>query len=186
MKQVLADDTAVVVVVVDQFEELFTMCRDEAVRRSFLDGLVEAVTDPTGRLRVVVTLRADFYDRPLQIAALAPLLEAASVAVRRSRRASWRWRSSSPPPGSAWCSSPGCRGGRSRCPGPAGRPALAPVRADRAIRPEWQRCHDGGGLPPGGRGERRGSSRRARRCSPTWTASSRWRPAACSPGSWPW
>ena len=55
--------------------------RDEAVRRSFLDGLVEAVTDPTGRLRVVVTLRADFYDRPLQIAALAPLLEAASVAV---------------------------------------------------------------------------------------------------------
>ena len=36
--------------------------------------LVSAVTDDQSRIRVVVTLRADFYDRPLQHRGLGELL----------------------------------------------------------------------------------------------------------------
>ena len=40
----------------------------------FLANLVSAVTDEQSRIRVVVTLRADFYDRPLQHRGLGELL----------------------------------------------------------------------------------------------------------------
>ena len=42
------------------------MVDDEVERQRFLDALTEAVNDPHGRIRVLLTLRADFYDRPLQ------------------------------------------------------------------------------------------------------------------------
>ncbi len=51
--------------VVDQFEELFTMVEDEAERAHFLALLREAVSVEESRFRVIITLRADFYDRPL-------------------------------------------------------------------------------------------------------------------------
>ena len=35
------------------------------MRTHFLNSLITAVTDPYSRIRVIVTLRADFYDRPL-------------------------------------------------------------------------------------------------------------------------
>ena len=50
---------------IDQFEELFTLVEKEEIRGRFLDSLAEAVSDPDGRLRMAITLRADFYDRPL-------------------------------------------------------------------------------------------------------------------------
>ncbi|RPE38927.1 WD40 repeat protein [Streptomyces sp. Ag109_O5-1] len=50
------------VVVVDQFEELFTLCSDPAERAAFLDLLVSAV-EPESRLRVVIAVRADFLNR---------------------------------------------------------------------------------------------------------------------------
>ena len=62
---VLPDDQSELVLVLDQFEELFTIVRDEDVRTQFLELLFIAVTDPRSRIRIVVTLRADFYDRPL-------------------------------------------------------------------------------------------------------------------------
>ena len=60
------EDTAKILIVIDQFEELFTLVDDEQTRTRFLDGLTEAVNEPHGRVRVLLTLRADFYDRPLQ------------------------------------------------------------------------------------------------------------------------
>ncbi|MCP5010530.1 MAG: protein kinase, partial [Aestuariibacter sp.] len=59
---------------IDQFEELFTLVEDDAVRTHFLDSLVTAVTDPRTRLRIIITLRADFYDHPLQHPGLGELL----------------------------------------------------------------------------------------------------------------
>jgi Novel STAND NTPase 1/Bacterial transcriptional activator domain/WD domain, G-beta repeat len=48
--------------VVDQFEELFTLCRDEFEREAFVDNLLAAVApDGGGPLTLVLTLRADFY-----------------------------------------------------------------------------------------------------------------------------
>ncbi len=63
--RVLPDDGARLLIVIDQFEELFTLVEDREEERRFLDALLVAVDDPHGRVRVVLTLRADFYDRPL-------------------------------------------------------------------------------------------------------------------------
>lgn len=52
--------------VVDQFEELFTLVEDESMRAAFLEAVRAAVTHALGRVRCVVTLRADLYDRPLR------------------------------------------------------------------------------------------------------------------------
>lgn len=48
--------------VIDQFEEVFTLCRDEGERNAFIDNVMNAV-DPesNGPTTVVITLRADFY-----------------------------------------------------------------------------------------------------------------------------
>jgi WD40 repeat protein/serine/threonine protein kinase/DNA-binding XRE family transcriptional regulator len=69
-----ADESIELVLVIDQFEELFTLVSDENSRRPFLDSLVTAVLDPRSRLRLVVTLRADFMDRPLQYVEFGELL----------------------------------------------------------------------------------------------------------------
>jgi WD40 repeat protein/DNA-binding SARP family transcriptional activator/class 3 adenylate cyclase len=77
----LMPDEAEVVLVVDQFEEAFTLCADERERERFLESLRVATADPDSRLRVVVTLRADFYDRPLTYPRFGELLAATTEAV---------------------------------------------------------------------------------------------------------
>jgi serine/threonine protein kinase len=52
-----------VLVVVDQLEELFTLCDDDAQRRTFLAALLAAADDPASPVRVVLSMRADFLDR---------------------------------------------------------------------------------------------------------------------------
>ncbi|HRQ40455.1 MAG TPA: protein kinase [Chloroflexota bacterium] len=61
----LPRDNSELVLVIDQFEELFTLTTDETARRHFLQILATAVTDARSRIRVVLALRADYYDRPL-------------------------------------------------------------------------------------------------------------------------
>ncbi|HVR78622.1 MAG TPA: BTAD domain-containing putative transcriptional regulator [Acidimicrobiia bacterium] len=63
--RVLPKESARLVLVIDQFEELFTLVDDETRRVAFLTGLLTAAQDPHGRVKVIFTLRADFYDRPL-------------------------------------------------------------------------------------------------------------------------
>lgn len=69
------------VLVVDQFEEVFTLVGDPDITDRFVAGLVSAATDPRSRLRLVVTLRADFYDRPLAHPALAELMRDRTITV---------------------------------------------------------------------------------------------------------
>ncbi|HEY7604008.1 MAG TPA: BTAD domain-containing putative transcriptional regulator [Gaiellaceae bacterium] len=73
-KRVLPADDSELVLVVDQLEELFTLVEDETRRARFLTILERAVRDPHSRIRVVATLRADFYDRPLVYRGFAELL----------------------------------------------------------------------------------------------------------------
>ena len=49
------------VLVVDQFEELFTLCRDEFEREAFIDNLLNLVSPGQSNTTLIVTLRADFY-----------------------------------------------------------------------------------------------------------------------------
>lgn len=60
--------------VVDQFEELFTLCQDDAERSAFIAALLYAATIPGGECLVVVTLRADFYARCATYPELAALI----------------------------------------------------------------------------------------------------------------
>ncbi len=48
-------------VLVDQFEETFTHCRDDHERSEFIEGLLSIARDPLIRTTVVIALRADFY-----------------------------------------------------------------------------------------------------------------------------
>ncbi|MET9966992.1 hypothetical protein ABZZ80_14015 [Streptomyces sp. NPDC006356] len=65
-------------VVVDQFEEAFTLCRDREERARFIDLLL-AARDPASRLRVLVTVRADFYARCSEHRGLADALSGAGL-----------------------------------------------------------------------------------------------------------
>lgn len=54
------EDSAELILVVDQFEEVFTLCSDESERRQFISGLLALAREPTSRARVVLGVRADF------------------------------------------------------------------------------------------------------------------------------
>jgi WD40 repeat protein/DNA-binding SARP family transcriptional activator len=76
----LVPDGGQLLLVIDQFEELFTLA-SEGEQRAFLDGLIHAVSAADSRLRVVATLRADFYDRPLRFHRFGTLVHDTTVTV---------------------------------------------------------------------------------------------------------
>ncbi len=80
LRRILPNDGSQLLLVIDQFEELFTQVDRETADR-FIDALVSAVADEHSRLRVVVTLRADFYDRPLRYSGLGELLRDGSEVI---------------------------------------------------------------------------------------------------------
>lgn len=59
----IAKDTGAsrILLVVDQFEELFTLCRSEAEQVAFVENLLTAAIKPDGVAIVIIVLRADFY-----------------------------------------------------------------------------------------------------------------------------
>jgi WD40 repeat protein/serine/threonine protein kinase len=79
--RILPADDSELVLVIDQFEELFTLVPDEKRRNAFMQALTDAVVDPSSRVRVVITLRADFYDRPLLHPTFGDLLARRTEAV---------------------------------------------------------------------------------------------------------
>lgn len=70
-----------VVLLVDQFEEVFSHMVSEHERLQFIDLLVTAATEPSGPVIVLLTLRADYADRPMLYPALSRLIEAHRVPV---------------------------------------------------------------------------------------------------------
>lgn len=74
IKRVLPDTDSEIVLVIDQFEELFTLVDDEAQRAHFLNSILTAATNARSQLRIIITLRADFYDRPLNYTRFGELI----------------------------------------------------------------------------------------------------------------
>lgn len=64
-----------VVLYIDQFEEVFTLVEKESERRQFIDLIITAVTESDGVLTVLLSMRADFYDRPAQYREFGELIE---------------------------------------------------------------------------------------------------------------
>jgi hypothetical protein len=69
------------VLLVDQFEEIFTLCTDEVQRRDFIANLLHAATEADGRTIVLLTMRADFYSRCASYTDLAAALSDHQVLV---------------------------------------------------------------------------------------------------------
>jgi WD40 repeat protein/transcriptional regulator with XRE-family HTH domain len=60
-RKVQSEHGSCVLLVVDQFEELFSLCRSEEERKAFIDNLLIAASEVDTPITVVITLRADFY-----------------------------------------------------------------------------------------------------------------------------
>jgi len=58
------------VLIIDQFEELFTLCDNTAVREAFVAALLALLDVPAPRHRVIMTLRSDFESRLVTLSAL--------------------------------------------------------------------------------------------------------------------
>ena len=76
VNRILPNDPSVeLVLIIDQFEELFTLLRSEEERALFLSNIVTAILDERSRVRVIITLRADFIDRPLRYVDFGELIQ---------------------------------------------------------------------------------------------------------------
>ncbi|MFE3248575.1 WD40 repeat domain-containing protein [Streptomyces sp. NPDC059209] len=75
--------------IVDQFEELYTLGADRDDRDAFIDRLV-AATDADSRLRVVIAVRADFFGRCAEHPGLVAALENATLLAGPMSRAELR------------------------------------------------------------------------------------------------
>ncbi len=67
------------VVIVDQFEEVFTLCNDDDTRVAFIDNLIKFVNDESTSNRVVLTMRSDYDSYVTKVSALQLLWEEAKV-----------------------------------------------------------------------------------------------------------
>ena len=72
---ILPDDGSELLLFIDQFEEAFTLSDDDDAREAFLASLWYALNQEDSRLRLIITLRADFYDRPLYYAQFGEMLK---------------------------------------------------------------------------------------------------------------
>ena len=70
-----------VVLLIDQFEELFTQTESEDERLHFIRLLLNACSEPRGAMLVFVTLRADFYDRPMHYPELFRVIDTQHLAL---------------------------------------------------------------------------------------------------------
>ena len=76
----IADPSSRILVVVDQLEELFTHARP-ADADDFMSALAVAAQDRHSPVKVIATLRADFYDRPLMHPAFGETLRVGTEVI---------------------------------------------------------------------------------------------------------
>ncbi|MEM7116305.1 MAG: sugar-binding protein [Chloroflexota bacterium] len=67
------------VLVIDQFEELFTLCTKPHIRQAFVENLVELVQAPQSNHVVILTMRSEFESDVAQMAGFSPLFHEARV-----------------------------------------------------------------------------------------------------------
>lgn len=85
LRQILAENNPAkrLLIVTDQFEEIYTLCTDQTMRRAFLDLLLEALDIANFRdlpiLSFVLTLRTDFLSQALTYRPFADALQHADI-----------------------------------------------------------------------------------------------------------
>jgi hypothetical protein len=80
-----------VLLIADQFEELYTLCTDETTRRNFLDLLLAGIAVPADKTPfspvIVATMRADFLGNALSYRPFADVLQNAGLILGPMNRA---------------------------------------------------------------------------------------------------
>lgn len=79
--QLLSQNNQTAVVVIDQFEELFTLSKDEPARQAFISNLVLLASDRNKRHIVIVTMRSEFDSYVARHPELYELFERSQVRV---------------------------------------------------------------------------------------------------------
>lgn len=69
------------VLVIDQFEEIFTLCADEKIRDAFIENLIALVDAPNRKHTVIITLRTDYETHLAGVPALMPYYENGQIRV---------------------------------------------------------------------------------------------------------
>jgi WD40 repeat protein len=91
---VFSNDDKSVLIVVDQFEELFTLAKDSPDNVSntsrFINNLLGVVHSKNSRLHIIVTLRLDFLDRCFAYRGLLELLQSHMILLGNLSRESLR------------------------------------------------------------------------------------------------
>ncbi|MBD2731111.1 WD40 repeat domain-containing protein [Nostoc sp. FACHB-892] len=79
-----------VLLIGDQFEELYTLCNDEVIRRNFLDKLLTSFQSPTNNSSfatvLVATMRADFLGNALSYRPFADMLQNSDIKLGAMNR----------------------------------------------------------------------------------------------------
>ncbi len=79
-----------VLLIADQFEEIYTLCAEEKVRRSFLDSLLASFPSSSAQSEynhvLITTMRADFLGNALSYPQFGDLLQNGDVKIRSMNR----------------------------------------------------------------------------------------------------
>ena len=81
LSQWIGETQVPTVLVIDQFEELFTLCDDDQVRQAFIDNLLGLIQSSEVRHVVILTMRTDLESQMARLPAFQPLFEQARVRV---------------------------------------------------------------------------------------------------------
>jgi len=92
-KLALRDDppSARLLVVADQFEEVFTLCKSEEDRRALIDNLLEAAMIPDGPVVLVLAIRADFLGKCAGYRRLADEISGRQKLIGKMEEDELRW-----------------------------------------------------------------------------------------------
>ena len=149
-----------VLVVIDQFEELFTIT-DEQPRRRFLSAIASAVAEPGSQITVLLALRADYYDRPLLHPEFAQVFTPGVVNALPMTANELEAVIVGPAERAGVAVEPRLVGGAGRrCRRPAGYPTAARIRPHRALRPADEGVVDAGRLSRARRDQGRALAKR--------------------------
>jgi WD40 repeat protein len=80
-ERMLGVERAGVILLVDQFEEVFSLCDDLKQREAFIGNLMQAARGPGGRVSIILTLRSDFLGEVNRHPELSQLIAAQNVVV---------------------------------------------------------------------------------------------------------
>ena len=122
-------------VIVDQFEELFTLCRHDEARSRYIDSLLTAAQSASPAI-VIIILRADFYRHCLEYEQLRVLLERHTITIGAMKHTELREAIVCPAAANGWEFEPGLADALLR--DVTDEPGALPLLS-HALRETWER-----------------------------------------------